>query len=1250
MQTLNISLLTLLLACLNISPTSTEHVSQRAVTITISDVELLKEDLEINGFNSKAVDVIVSAASCRLPESKRIEDKLDSLISPMTRMHAAVERMLNLISTNGKQRQLSRNEGVLELVVEHRINGAAGRSDTKELLMISNEEETISVPMNSPLSMFNAMMTTEVEISPELCLSYDALKEMIDAIVDRKRTILRIMKKVYGYSNGDSITEIAKFYINRVSRVAGSEMWSMGLVKAMGEYASISSEAYFLSVAFEKMRSSCGSVDLKRNILRKRRNVPVNAISIGQCIRVNNVTKSEDFKELGVAEEISDTINVELVGKNDVSCIENSKYVEMIINNEYRGAIVARFLGGNSVCVYLAMCPKDWVIAGSIDSCMKLPGAKKVFKSVDDLSVSLVRNRMKVDEIPIELVSLEKKYCTIAGVVLHTDSECRQPIKTMEKFSLIQIGDEWRMTDKSVLVSHGQDPSSLCFYNCTRGCKDCSKCDGDESYVANFGLWPKSDCYCKYCHNCSDLYAKIGDSSMSINAYATQTWKVSVPALQKTVGHCSSCKVKCVGSKVHIEKDEAFKTIHLCVENNCRSFHGDSNDFSKDIPADLIHALDIEIRLYKDDSEGFVSMRTTCSDKHVCASVTCDICLLRFSNPHCYKFVNWIIIIFAVIASLITLPLIYLLIKSIWLIVKVMLLPVKFCLKLSTKGSKIMINKVSEKSIEAKERIERFVDEKESTPVKRSFRFSNTNAIVLVSLFFVLMNPVLCCENTIAVDSKALECSKVERGIMKCSVNTVIDVPLSVVGEEACVTLSDQSGTIVHNIKIRTMSIMQKCNKNILYYTMEPNFKLLNTFRCREAGSCTGDNCESQKVDGIVPVPGIQEGKAGLSGCKRVTGFWGKTCFYASQACQFYKAELQNPSKKVYEVSKCSEWYWEIIMEIKSEDHSGVRVENKTLDSALPIRSLIGQVQLQSLSVPLMSGTDECLIRSLSGTKKSALASCTSRNLHVVGLIGDIQCATPNLAEAASKSCYIGESSIIISPQDDNIIMTVRSKNVTDAWLDGLLPRNLSSSVLTEDVNGQVSLHYNSKALYNLRIRTDNYKISYEVIKAKCESHFRSLSGCANCGAGASLVVEVTVSGSLRGIASAHCPSALSNVSQLVTTASPRQTFRMAFTISEVDEDCIITCPANTNKIRVKGSLLSAIKLYDHGLPSLLGKGADFFSSIPWANFGALRYFYLVSGTILLIPVLYLLCKAIILLIGLCIWRRPKSKTQSKYN
>ncbi|QEM39250.1 glycoprotein [Guadeloupe mosquito phasivirus] len=1112
---------------------------------------------------------------------------------------------------------LKKPKGTLELMIQHTlITEQDEQSEVKHAESV-HQPRVIPAITNGGEAEYLAMGSTTQEIDPELCKTYEVVKGLIQQSKHRRNDLIKLARKVYNYEGHTTITAIAKFYVEYTKQHYHERVNVMGLAKLLGDFASLVSETYFLEEAFAKNADLCG-IRMEK-VRRKRRNVMQSMIGSGSCTRRFG-TWDPIIKDLKFLSKVPfhQSIRVESLLRLGKCEDAQTAWVGVIESGSYRSAISASFKEGTQACVKMAICPAGLTYEGT--NCVEGKSSDE-FSNIEGFELSVVSGRVKLEELPMELKTLSRSYCSIQGKTVITGKSCEKPIRTTSKFTLYSISGQWLFTDKDVLIAHGQDTSNICFYNCNEGCSaGCLQCKGDEAYESIFGSWPDSACQCSYCVNCSDIYMQVDGAKIGVDAIMHAQWEITIPIENEPVMECSGCKASCKGRDISIERDASFDVIHVCIYESCYPVENDEPDFTYHIPIKHLHITEFVIMFFRSDGLGRHSQTVACLDSHVCTSIHCDICPERFANPHCFKFINWVILTLMATSLILIIPIICLLYRTSKVVLAILLLPAGLLLKLF----RVLFRKCSRKSLilanSASARVNQFVNEEDQPVIRLNNRPPLRAGLAIILLW--LSSCALGCENVISVDSKVLECLPSFGGEIKCSINTIVDVRLSSIGEESCINVNDQTGSVVHVIKLKTTSIRQKCAKSILYYTCDGDFKLLNSFRCRDAGECIDDTCEKVKPKGPAPIPSTDNDKAGFHGCSRVTGFWGKGCFLANQACQFYKIELQNKNRRVFEISKCSEWYWEIKVNVTISSKDGVREQELKLDTTLPQKTIIGLCQLQSVSSPTNTNINKCFARRLSSGMRTAMLECSDRSVPEIGKVGGIQCAAPTLAEQASKSCLLDSNAVQIVVQDDNVVFVNRFINVSEAWQGNLLPRNWTGSVISEEPNGQIFLHYVDSAAYTLRVKMQDYKISYTVVKPKCEAHFRNLRGCSNCGPGAILEAEVTIDKAIRTPVRVVCPSANAPGIQLAMSTKPVTLFKMAFLKSEIDEKCSVECAGNMVQIEVKGTLVSSIAI--NGQPDnkfLIGKGSDFILSFPWRNFGILRYFYILIGVLIVLPV-----------------------------
>lgn len=1208
---------------------------QQQISFTITDLNALERSLRVSGVSEPLFQAIYSAANCNLKANQLINKKLDHIVSTVDQLQIQSVNVLHKI-LEGKSAQ-SVDVGTAELIIKHVFTA----DNQSELSNPNNEVEVLTarnVPESSG-SRYHPLLTNEKVVAPDICKTMSVTSELLSQLDTRKDQLLELAKKHYGYSGDLSLSKFSLFYHNYVVRNFADKNRVMGLAKILGDYITISSEAFYMGEALENNAKFC------LDKTRQKRNIDVKLMLKGSCARFMNNTEKRDSQILKNVP--FSTSSKQFLAER--SCPYETRFLYQADEMEAYEIMMMNYIGATHACVYSSTCGNKKYYLSREGVCKHTDSAVSL-TNVADVEVSVVKSRMKIQEIPEELKTLANMYCSIDSVLISKTSDCERPITYTHTFIAFKLESQWFITDKSVLIAHGQDVTSICFYDC-ENCEECEMCKGDSTYEASFGDWPKSNCSCKYNKEYSDLYVSIGSSRIAVDAVARVEWEVSVPVSSSKVATCSTCKASCLGSVIKIERDVEFDKIHACIKDQCFVIESNQVDVEYTLPPNLFHTSHLEIRFYRSDGSGYHVVPVLCEDQHQCESISCDFCLLRFSNPHCYKFINWLFLVVLVSGAIMCVPIGYFVLSMIWLLIKVIALPFFFMGKLCRICGRKVFKKTYLKAGNIKKKVDEFC-ETEMEPEKPVKLHDPLRDFYLSAIIFILIIvPALACENNAGISTKQMNCETNKQGKMSCKVSTVIDLLLSSLGEESCLSLRDQNNILIEVIKIKTLGIKQVCLKDVQYYTVEPAFKFINLFRCRSAGTCIDDVCEKASDTMWHPLPYEDERKAGLKGCLRVTGFWGKGCFYAGQACNFYKAELTNHKKVTYEVSKCSEWLWEVNVEIViKKDKEEVRQERK-LTTTLPATSDIGILQLETIRAPIVPSLNKCLIKRLSAEPVSALVDCSDRGNRSPGLIGEIQCSTPILADQASRACLLSSLSHSVIPQDDNLVFINKFVNVSKLWESNILPKTIGDSVISEAKGGDVMLHYSGHSAYNMRIKMNDYQVSFDYSKATCEAHFRSLKGCSNCGSGAQVTLEVILKGADRVPISLTCPSATTEGLDLAVISDTFRKFKMSFTRAEIMEKCILICPGNSVELIVKGTLLNAVTITQNSDSLTLGWASDFIASVPWMHFGLLRYIYLALGILIVIPITLILIKMISLLFKLIYalipWRKPK--VQSKY-
>jgi len=271
------------------------------------------------------------------------------------------------------------------------------------------------------------------------------------------------------------------------------------------------------------------------------------------------------------------------------------------------------------------------------------------------------------------------------------------------------------------------------------------------------------------------------------------------------------------------------------------------------------------------DSVAIMSKYFQITGMTYCPIPDCLLCSQVFSTFYCapptMKIMSIILIIIIILLGLIALPIIWILIKTICLF---SLTLCRCCCYLGKKPLRKMKNNIytkniynkfqqvkngkfdDESSTEIIEDIpkEEKIDMEDSPRIKTKSRFiSPMNIILKICMISLILAPIESCNINQALSSSQISClNYADSGVPTCLINTTIDVNFQNVGDELCVTMTDQNGIQQGTVKVTYVQQIHKLIQNLAYYTSDLDIMTYSALACAWT-----DNCHLEPI----PAPGV---------------------------------------------------------------------------------------------------------------------------------------------------------------------------------------------------------------------------------------------------------------------------------------------------------------------------------------------------------------------------------------------------------
>lgn len=185
--------------------------------------------------------------------------------------------------------------------------------------------------------------------------------------------------------------------------------------------------------------------------------------------------------------------------------------------------------------------------------------------------------------------------------------------------------------------------------------------------------------------------------------------------------------------------------------------------------------------------------------------------------------------------------------------------------------------------------------------------------LITLCIAIITCGPVESCQHGFTRHAADIVCS--QGGV--CTYEFSRELLFNRIQNEQCIEIRHENRP-VGLLKMRVRSITLKCAKVSKFFTKSTEHKVYTSVRCAQAGSCTGNVCDTLGRNDTVPELSRARKYPGYSGCQYTCGGVSCGCFLLSPACTFYKVAHIPISRAVFEVIECREWIPDIQVELES--------------------------------------------------------------------------------------------------------------------------------------------------------------------------------------------------------------------------------------------------------------------------------------------------------------------------------------------
>lgn len=766
--------------------------------------------------------------------------------------------------------------------------------------------------------------------------------------------------------------------------------------------------------------------------------------------------------------------------------------------------------------------------------------------------------------------------CSIESL---TVQNCKIISSSKEKvlFYKVQGMSGFYLGQHSILL--GPSFKSLDDFNCTG--LPSTQCDGDDVFKNIFSsAGADKSCFCHANPDGQIPYIMISGKLFQVDYLFYQILDVQYKVEKEEDLSCINCEVSCSAGRIIIEYDQPLEILELCSGSFCMSLTPKS---IMNVPLSLAAMSNVYTFFIRFEDRKEKHGTLQCRIEDLCPLIDCHLCFEKLRNPHCYNALDKINFLIIIAVWFVLLAIVAKIMKIVIYGSKFVLLFLKFIYQLTRWVVKKTLSLIGIKMILINETISRTVEMEDGTLITESSTSKKTKfykrpmptyikAIALISVS--LLPLALGCTETATLDSSQLDCI-MESGNLKCTTKSSARIVVAPVGQSSCFIFKTPDGLNSGSIEVETQSLSLLCNKEVHYWTYDADVVLEQKCFCTWSSSGYGsdERCSKYNENTNCGSPlSCSNGGLHKSYCRTAIGGWEQGCFsYGSNYC-YFSVHFLNRRKTSYEVSSCSSFYWQANLKVKIQTLEKDEIHEARVSPGTKFSFNGGYINLESVSIPPIPVLNSCFVKSKKGVY---ITDCQKRGGIVPGKIGELQCPSKSTAENPSKSCSISSQILRSEPVGSRI--RVRTSLYFPSSLTRKLPI-LSSGYMIKEVDGVIRAKVNHISLLGLKLSLNGLTLQPYSIKSKCSVKFIEAKGCVSCLTGSKMELKTkSEEGSIKAVLT--CPSLKAAVPFVIQNKEKKTELSVHFENGLIDEECLIKCPGNEVKIRVKASLVSDVQV-----------------------------------------------------------------------
>jgi len=395
---------------------------------------------------------------------------------------------------------------------------------------------------------------------------------------------------------------------------------------------------------------------------------------------------------------------------------------------------------------------------------------------------------------------------------------------------------------------------------------------------------------------------------------------------------------------------------------------------------------------------------------------------------------------------------------------------------------------------------------------------------------------------------------------LQCNISETTMLTLRPIGLEACLTVQSSQHELIGTLYVAATSVTHSCDKEILYYTRDFDYRVASHHMCGDVGSpgkCEYFTCSGIAHDSKLDVFAEEEELPGYNRCSTTCGCMTCNCLSCSPSCVFWRLFVRPTTDYVYHVFRCTRWTTTVDVRLKLVTGAeSTETELHLHPGEIKRWNKIAVTMLTS-ETPLLPILAQYFI---SDDTKTAMIEPSPPGHFLPGTAGQLECPTHQAAE--SMQCKFSEtvcSCSLAFTTASCLCPSGRARTFLESK-SKILPVTIDDIVISRR-DGTLKAELNKFSSTILQIVFQDKQLRKAVHKNQCVVIAEPLKGCFGCLSGAR--AEAACTAERTDLASIRCINKDGEEASTTIACSPegsKESIHLFFSQANVDARCEAVC------------------------------------------------------------------------------------------